>query len=83
MRSHGICFSLTDLFHQHYTLDPSMLLQMARFHLLFWLSNIPRCKTLHLLYACIYQWTLHNVGCFHNLAIVNNAAVNIGVHVCL
>ena len=61
-----------------------MLLQMALFHLFLWLSNIPL--------VCIYTHThththllfplvlMNNLGCFHVLAIVNSAAVNIGMH---
>ena len=33
VKSYGICLSLSDLFYfAYYTLDPSMLLQMTRFH---------------------------------------------------
>ena len=33
VKSHGICFSMTDLFHwAFYSLDPSMVLHLARFH---------------------------------------------------
>ena len=54
-----------------------MLHQMALFHSFLWLSSIP-------LYICttsslsIYQW---NLDCLHVLAIVSDAAMNIGVHV--
>ena len=54
-----------------------MLLQMARFHSFLWLSNIP-------VYIS-HIFTIHSsidghLGCVLILAIVNNAAVNIGVH---
>ena len=57
-----------------------MLLQMALFHSFLWLSNIP-------LYIYIYHiFFIHlsvdgHLGCFHVLAIVNSATVNIRVHV--
>ena len=54
-----------------------MLLQMAKFHSFLWLSSIPLCiyttssLAIHLLMDT----------CFCTSAIVNNAAMNIGVHV--
>ena len=54
-----------------------MLLQMALFHSFLWLSSIP-------LYICttyIYSSVNGCLGCFRVLAIVNSAAVNIGVHI--
>ena len=65
-----------------------MLLQMALFHSFLWLSNIP-------LYIYIYTHThtyiyhiffIHSsvdghLGCFHVLAILNIAKINIWVHV--
>ena len=62
-----------------------MLSQVARFHSFSWLSNISVglyvCVCLHT-YAHIHFFFIHlstdgHFGCFHNLAIVNNAAVNI------
>ena len=49
-------------------------------HSFLWLSNIPLC-----IYTTI-SLSIHvdgHLGCFHVLAIINRAAMNIGVHVSL
>ena len=49
---------------------------MVRFHSFLWLSNIALC-------VCVCVCVIHllmDMGYFHILAVVNNAAVNIGVH---
>ena len=65
-----------------YSPHPFMLLHMARFYSFLWLSNIP------LYISSTSSLSFHlsmgsYLGCFHNLANVNNAIVNIGVHISL
>ena len=77
MMSYSICLSLSDLFHLVlYPLNPSMLLQMVKLHSFYcWI-------VFHCIYTTFYlflYWWPHVLLLI--LAIVNNAAMSIGVHV--
>ena len=53
------------------TNDPISLLFMAKYYSIIYMYHI----------FFIYLSVNGHLGCFHNLAIVNSAAMNIGVHV--
>ena len=73
-----------------------MSLKRANFHSFLWLSSVPLyvCMCMYTyvcVSVCVYIYISHTffihssvmdrMGWFHILAVVNNAAMNIGVHV--
>ena len=74
---HIICLPLSDLFHSaRYPLDSSLLSQTARLLFLYgWVIFCFLSKP-HWLYPYING----HLCCFYTLTIINNAALNIGVH---
>ena len=58
-----------------------MFLQMALFCSFLWLSKYSIVYMYHIFF--IHSSVDGPLGCFHVLAVVNSAAVNIGLHVCL
>ena len=62
-----------------WSLVASVLLLMELFHAFLRLSNIPLCIWTTFLYPFIFDGHL---GCFPVSAILNGAAMNVGVHIC-
>ena len=59
-----------------------MLLQMAGFPSILWLYNI-LLYTHTCIYHLLYLFVNGHLGCFHTLAIMNNASVNMVIQLSL
>ena len=70
---------LFHLFHSIIPSRPSILLQMTRFHS-FFMANIPLCVCIYTTSPLSIHLLISTEVASNILAIVNNAAMNIGVH---
>ena len=73
MTAYGICLFLSDLFQ----MIISRSIHVAADGIIFFFLGLSRIP--HLLYTFIQG----HLGCFYILAIMNNAAMNIGIHISL
>ena len=72
------------LFHfAQYPPSPSTLLKMAKFHSFVWPNSISLYIHTHTHTHTLIYSSVDDTSCLHILAIVNNAARNIALHVCL
>ena len=83
MITFNIHFPWSDFFHKaKYPPAPSMLLQMANFRSFLWMSTISLYKYTHThTTSFIHSSVDRHLGCFCILLIINNAAMNIAMHV--
>ena len=79
--SHMVLNFLSDLFcFAWYSQVPSMLSQMAVLYLFLWLSSSPS----YMYHVPFIRSSIEgHFDCFHVLATMNNAAVNLGLHISL
>ena len=77
---YDICFSLSDFLHSLWQCKFIHLTRTDWIHFFLWLSNIPLFMYhSFFIHSSVYGHLL--MGCFHVLAIVNSATVNMGTYV--
>ena len=79
MISYNICPSLPDLLHLEWLSQcPSVVLQMALFHSFYGWATF-HCDMYHIFF--IHSSISGHLGCFHVVAVVENAVMSIMMHV--
>ena len=73
-------FHITGRFFTIWATRESLSLKMAKSHSLLWLNNIPCVYMCHIFF--IHSSVDGHLGCFHVLATVYSATINIETHVC-